>query len=342
MLYRVLYPFLRRLDAERAHELALAFLARAQASRPGLALLARLAGAVPNEPVRLFGLTFANRLGVAAGFDKDGRVVPALGRLGFGHIEVGTITPRPQAGNPRPRLFRLPAEQALINRLGFPNAGSEAAAKRLRRWAHWPGRPIIGASLGKQKETPLDEAAADYSAVMADLYPWVDYLALNISSPNTPGLRQLQGHIYLPPLLAALSAENSRLAAENGLRRRPLLLKLSPDLTSSELEGLLAAAEGAGLDGLIAVNTTLSRDGQGGRAAAEAGGLSGRPLAERSNAIIAAIKRQCGDRLPIIGVGGVFSAADYRRKLDAGASLVQLYTGLIYQGPGVARQILHR
>lgn len=337
---RYIYPLLGRLDAEWVHERTLAALAMAQQITPGPRLLRALAGRVPGRPISLFGLSFPNILGVAAGFDKNARVVTGLALLGFGHVEVGTITPRPQAGNPRPRLFRLPADEAIINRMGFPNDGVDVIASRLDAIARKKRDCILGISLGKQKETLLEEAAADYTAVMRAVYPYADYLAVNVSSPNTPGLRTLQGGNYLGHLLAALDRENQALAAEHHVPARPLLLKIAPDLSWAELDEILSAAQASGVQGIIATNTTLERGGLTHPAQTESGGLSGHPLAQRSNDIIAYIHRQTGGRLPIIGVGGVFTAEDVRAKLDAGASLVQLYTGLVYQGPGVAGRIL--
>ncbi|MEW5989679.1 MAG: quinone-dependent dihydroorotate dehydrogenase [Chloroflexota bacterium] len=352
-----IFPLVSRLDAETAHAYTLSLLSVAQRWRPGRWLLRRIAGPIPCRPVQLFGLTFPNVLGVAAGFDKDARVVTGLACLGFGHVEVGTLTPRRQPGNPRPRLFRLPSDQALINRLGFPNEGAAAAIFRLKSCGDWgigglekeksPNPPIptsfiIGVSLGKQKETPLAEAAADYAAVMRAVYPYADYLAVNVSSPNTPGLRELQSGLYLADLLQTLMAENETLAVQNGIRPRPLLLKIAPDLTWAELDEILSQALTHRVSGLIAANTTLARQGLRHPLQKESGGLSGRPLAQRSNEMIATITRQVGDQLPVIGVGGIFTAADAQAKLDAGARLLQLYTGLVYQGPGLAGQILRQ
>jgi dihydroorotate dehydrogenase len=277
---------------------------------------------------------------VAAGFDKDARVADGLALLGFGHVEIGTLTPRPQTGNERPRIFRLPQDHALINRMGFPNDGVEAVVARLRQMAEARRHFVLGVSLGKQKETPLEEAAGDYAAVMREVYPYADYLAVNISSPNTPGLRALQGGDYLENLLAVLVAESTSLAVQHYLPRRPLLVKIAPDLGWSEVDEILAAVTTSGVDGLIATNTTTGRHGLSSPAQGESGGLSGRPLRDRSNEIIAYVSAQTGGRLAIIGVGGVFGAADVQAKLDAGASLVQLYTALVYEGPGLPGRIL--
>ena len=336
---QLLFPLLKRLDPETAHDRTLEALSLAQSNPAGRRVLQRIAGRVPVLPVPIGPLHFPNPLGMAAGFDKDARVVSGLATLGFGHVEVGTLTPRPQAGNPRPRIFRLPGDAALINRMGFPNGGVEAAVPRLRALA---GRRdcVLGVSLGKQKETPLDEAAADYITVMRAVYPYAGYLAVNISSPNTPGLRELQGGSYLDALLAALVAENRQLAARAGIAPRPLWVKIAPDLNSDELDEVLSALLAAGADGIIAANTTLARNGLRDARRSEAGGLSGRPLRQRSTELIAAIHQRTGGALPIIGVGGVATADDVRAKLDAGAAVVQLYSALIYGGPGLPGQIL--
>ncbi|RMG95212.1 MAG: quinone-dependent dihydroorotate dehydrogenase [Chloroflexi bacterium] len=339
---RLVRPVLYRLDPETAHELTLWLLAWAQGVLPGRVVLRGIAGRVPKRPFSLWGLTFPNVLGVAAGFDKDVRVAAGLAMLGFGHVEVGTLTPRPQAGNPRPRIFRLPSDEALINRMGFPNVGVESAVSRLARLAQSPRQFVLGVSLGKQKETPLADAVQDYLAVMAGVYAYADYLAVNISSPNTPGLRALQGATYLAELLQTLVTERDRLATETGKGKRPLLVKIAPDLTWPELDQILDILEQAGIDGIVATNTTTSRYQLVHPNAQEQGGLSGRPLATRANEIIAYIYQQTNGRLPIIGVGGVHTADDARRKLDAGASLVQLYTGLVYEGPGIAGRILRQ
>lgn len=335
---RLVFPFLVRLDAEEAHERMLSSLALAQRVWPGTAVLRSIAGDVTSKPVKLFGLTFPNVLGIAAGFDKDVRVTTGLGMLGFGHVEVGTLLPQPQEGNPRPRIFRLPGDEALINRMGFPNEGVDTAVSRLKSLKK--SNLIVGASLGKQKDTPLECATEDYLAVMQAVYLYADYLAVNVSSPNTPGLRQLQGGAYLVNLLATLQAENRILAQAHGIGQRPLLVKIAPDLTWPELDEVLTAVSDYQIDGIIATNTTICRNGLTHANQKEQGGLSGRPLRHRSNEIIRYIHRHTGGRLPIIGVGGVQTADDVRQKLDAGASLVQIYTGLIYEGPGLAGRIL--
>jgi dihydroorotate dehydrogenase len=337
---RWLFPALKKLDPEVAHDRTLAALELAQSNPAGRLLLRSIAGRIPPQPVQVGSLLFPNPLGVAAGFDKDARVVESLTELGFGHVEVGTLTPRPQPGNPRPRIFRLPGDGALINRMGFPNGGVEAAAPRLKALSARPRPFIVGVSLGKQKETPLDEAAMDYATVMRAVYTYADYLAVNISSPNTPGLRELQGGHYLARLLRAIAAESEQLAGRFRVEPKPLWVRIAPDLDWSELDEILATVVEAGIDGMIVTNTTLSREGVTGRAQSEAGGLSGRPLKDRSTAIIDYVSRRSGGALAIIGVGGVSTAADVREKLDAGAAVVQLYTGLVYGGPGIAGRIL--
>lgn len=336
---KVVFPLLSRLDAESVHEQTLNLLAMAQWSglRP---FLTKIAGQRPKQPVELAGLTFPNVLGMAAGFDKDARVAAGLADLGFGHVEVGTLTPRPQVGNPRPRIFRLPTDGALINRMGFPNGGVGTAVPRLRQLAKNPRSFVLGVSLGKQKETPLVEAANDYCTMMRAVYPYADYLAVNISSPNTPGLRELQGGDYLGQLLRLLVAENAALAQQHSMAKRPLFVKIAPDLKHTELDGILAAVLDNQIDGMIATNTTVSRAGLTDVNQNESGGLSGVPLQRQSNAIIRHISQQTNGRLPIIGVGGVRTAADVKAKLGAGASLVQLYTALIYEGPGLPGRLL--
>jgi len=343
MIYRRLVrPLLFQLtrgDPEQAHDLTVALL-----HRLGDSPLLRLAsgGLGPLHDPRLerqvCGIRFPNPVGLAGGFDKNGVAVPALAALGFGFIELGTVTRRPQPGNPRPRMFRLPASHALINRMGFNNLGAAALAERLQHI--WPPGVPVGVSLGKNKDTPEAEAAEDYCQVLRLVYPYLDYLAVNVSSPNTAGLRNLQGHDALDDLLLRLQGTALELAA--GGPPKPLLVKIAPDLSREQLQELLAVCEARGVAGLIATNTTLARDGlaDGDRAVArEAGGLSGRPLTERSRELVAFIHRETGGRLPIIGVGGIMEVDDALRMLDAGASLVQLYTGLVYGGVGLVGKI---
>lgn len=336
---RLLWPLFRRMDPETAHLRTLDALALAQSNPVGRAALRRIAGQVPLSPVQVGRLHFPNPVGVAAGFDKDARVVAGLTLLGFGHVEIGTLTPRAQPGNPQPRIFRLPTDEAIINRMGFPNEGVEAAVASLRAL---PAERdyVVGVSLGKQKETPLEDAAADYVTVMRAVHPYADYLAVNISSPNTPGLRELQGGRHLDHLLRVVVAENLSLSAVENQPPKPLWVKIAPDLEYDELDEILATLLAIGIDGIIIANTTLSRAGLADAGRAEAGGLSGRPLRRRSTQLIAHVHRQTNGALPIIGVGGVSSAADVREKLAAGAAVVQLYTGLVYRGPGLAGQIL--
>jgi dihydroorotate dehydrogenase len=336
-LYRgLLRPVLFRMgggDAERAHERALWHLCRLARTPLLPAALHRML-AVP-APRTVFGLRFANPVGLAAGMDKDGLALRAWWALGFGFAEVGTVTFHPQPGNPQPRLFRLPASGALVNRMGFNNAGAEALARRLA--ATGEPRPYpVGISIGKSRVTPVEEAVADYVASLRALRRWGDYFAVNVSSPNTPGLRRLQDPGHLAELLSALRAE-----AES----KPLLVKIAPDLTDQAVCQLLEVCEAHGVNGVIATNTTLSRDGVAdadAQRAGEVGGLSGRPLAARAREVVALITRETGGRLPVVGVGGVLDPDDALRLVDAGAALVQLYTGLVYRGPGLVRDINRR
>lgn len=341
---RLLFPLLKQIDAERAHDLTVQTLAAAQETRAGRQLLRRIAGQVPCRPQTVFGLRFPNELGVAAGYDKNAQVIRGLGLLGFGHVEVGTVTPWVQDGNPRPRVFRLPAERALINRMGFPNQGMTRVVARLRQLrtsSMGQQTPcILGVSIGKQKETDLGAAVQDYLIVMRAVYVHADYLAVNVSSPNTPGLRALQGRDYLEDLLRRLQEENRRLAGREPMR--PLLLKIAPDLSWDEIDVVLEAAGRCEVDGLIATNTTVARPGLDARWRAESGGLSGAPLARRSLAIVSFICEKMGDRLPVVAVGGIMSVDDVRARLDAGARLVQVYTGLVYKGPKMAGRILRQ
>lgn len=328
------------MDAESAHDRTISALSLAQNRAPGRSLLQHIAGPLPKQPVEFCGLTFPNCLGVAAGFDKEIRATEGLGLLGFGHIEVGTITPQPQQGNDRPRVFRLPEDEAIINRMGFPSAGARAAGERLKALATADREYVIGVSLGKQKETPLAQAAEDYIYVLQAVFPYADYMAVNISSPNTPELRELQGEEYLGALLGALTAENKRQASKLQLMPRPLLVKIAPDLSDLELNTILQVALDNEIDGIIATNTTITRIGLSSSNQYQAGGLSGKPLASRSQDVISSIARETAGKLPIIAVGGILTADDVRIRLDAGASLVQIYTALVYEGPGLAGRIL--
>ncbi|MGD2048273.1 MAG: quinone-dependent dihydroorotate dehydrogenase [Chloroflexota bacterium] len=340
MYKKLVFPVLRRFDPESVHDLTVRLLEQAQKRAVGRKFLRKLAGEVPRRPVEVFGLTFPNELGVAAGFDKDIRIVNGLYLLGFGHIEVGTLTPKPQIGNPRPRVFRLVKDQAIINRMGFPNCGVAEAIGRLQSFYDSQNRPIIGISLGKQKDTPLSGAVTDYKQVMKTVYPFADYLAFNISSPNTPGLRELQRGEYLQELLLTLAKENRDQAKKNGLKEKPMLLKIAPDLNWEQLDAIIEVAQENGISGIIATNTTLARNHLSSDKRDENGGLSGRPLRNRSDEIIKYIHKKTFGRLPIIGVGGIFNSEAVIAKLEAGATLVQVYTGLVYEGPKMAGRIL--
>ena len=328
-----------RLDAETAHALTVNTVRT-------LALLPGFVGAVravslyehPALGTDFCGLTLPNPLGLAAGFDKDALLVRPLLGLGFGAVEVGTVTPRPQAGNARPRLFRLPPDHALINRMGFNNRGAYALGERLRRLRRTVGAGVVGVNLGKQRETPLDEAVVDYLTCLHAAHEGADYAVINVSSPNTPGLRDLQGQEALEALLGVLVAERDKLAAGTG-RRLPLLLKIAPDLTDEELAGIAECAEARRIDGVIATNTTLARPELRGRHREQPGGLSGRPLRSLALHSISRLYRLTGGRLPLVGVGGICDADDAYAFIRAGASWVQLYTGLVYQGPGLVRRI---
>ncbi|HEY1792967.1 MAG TPA: quinone-dependent dihydroorotate dehydrogenase [Opitutaceae bacterium] len=334
-------PALFRLESERAHELAvdaLAMLGRIQPACRALEALSRLAPGV-FRPVEALGLRFPNAVGLAAGFDKNARAWPAAAALGFGHVEVGTVTAVAQPGNPRPRMFRYPPERAVINRMGFNNEGSEAVAARLARQAPRGRRRIpVGVNIGKSKVTDIDGAAEDYLASFRRLACHADYLVLNVSSPNTPGLRELQDESRLRGLLAAVCAENRPRGGPSAGGRVPILLKIAPDLTFPQIDSVLGVIADHALDGIIATNTTLARPGFFG-GVPEAGGLSGAPLRARATEIVGYIARQTGGKLPIIGVGGISDARSAAEKLDAGATLVQLYTGLIFGGPFLPARI---
>ena len=333
-----IWPTLKNGDAEWVHHQTIEALMLAQGTRFGRIFLQTLRGILPTiPPIQCGSLTFSNPLGIAAGFDKDGKVCRGLAELGFGHVEIGTLTPRPQLGNPRPRIFRLTEDQAIINRMGFPNGGVDEAVSRLRPSLQ-PRSFILGISLGKQKETPLESAVDDYLAVMRKVYPFADYLAINISSPNTAGLRALQGSDYLTGLLRTLQTESHTLAQRLHQSPKPLWLKIAPDLSWDEIDEIVSVSVAEKIGGIIATNTTIARPDLRSSLRTETGGLSGKPLFEQSNRVIRHIRKQCD--LPIIGVGGVFSADDLRAKLDAGAQLAQLYTGLAYQGPSIAGEIL--
>jgi dihydroorotate dehydrogenase len=339
----VVRPLLFRLDAERAHRVALRGLSLASGAlqvRPVRAAAERFAArSVPTSGMtRVMGLDFGSRVGVAGGLDKDGRALRAWPLLGFGFVEVGTVTAHAQPGNPRPRLFRVRADEAVINRMGFNNHGSAALAARLA--AIGPLPVPLGISIGKSKVTPVEDAVDDYLLSLRRLHRFADYIAVNVSSPNTPGLRSLQGADALRALLDALVAESTTLSLDDG-RTVPLVVKVAPDLTSSALDELLAVCLDHGVAGIIAANTTLDRQvlTSGQAVASEAGGLSGRPLLPRALELVAQVRARVGDRLAVIGVGGVRCPVDALRMVAAGADLVQLYTGLVYEGPGMVRRV---
>ncbi|MGD2254060.1 MAG: quinone-dependent dihydroorotate dehydrogenase [Anaerolineales bacterium] len=337
-LYRLLRPLLFRLDPETAHNLVLNLLAMAGPLPPLRALLRRLFGLPdPGLEVQALGLDFPNPVGLAAGYDKDGRAIQGLACLGFGHLELGTVTRLAQAGNPKPRITRLVEDQAVINRMGFPNDGALALLRRLRRERLLGTR--VGVNIGKGADTPIERAVEDYLALVKIFYLDTDYLAVNVSSPNTPGLRSLQERKALGELLRALKTERDQLRSSEG-RYVPIAIKLAPDLDQATLEHAIDEIMTAGLDGVIATNTTVAREGLRSPRQSEEGGLSGAPLRERSTEIIRRIHRMSGGRLAIIGAGGIMGPDDAREKLDAGAVLVQLYTGLVFRGPGMVRQII--
>ncbi|HEX6018761.1 MAG TPA: quinone-dependent dihydroorotate dehydrogenase, partial [Burkholderiaceae bacterium] len=333
--YALTRPFLFGLDAERAHELTLDAIAALQ----GTPLQRLWSQPRVDDAVKLLGLTFPNRIGLAAGLDKNGRCIDGLGAMGFGFVEVGTVTPKAQPGNPKPRLFRLPRARALINRMGFNNDGLAAFVEHVQRARTFRARGgVLGLNIGKNAATPIERAADDYLLGLEAVYPHADYVTVNISSPNTRNLRSLQGDAALDALLAALVARRAKLARTQA-RRVPLLLKIAPDLDEAQVRLIAGAVERHGIDGVIATNTTVARDAVRGLPHAdEAGGLSGAPVLEPSNRVIAWLRATLGPKVPIIGVGGVLSGADACAKLDAGADLVQLYTGLIYKGPALVNE----
>jgi dihydroorotate dehydrogenase len=326
MSYSLLRPLLFALDAETAHHLTLNSLKTLQ--RTGVAGM--LAPRPPDCAQEVMGIDFPNPVGLAAGLDKNGDYIDALAALGFGFIEVGTVTPRPQPGNPRPRLFRIRDAQAVINRMGFNNGGVDRLVANVRRARY---RGVLGINIGKNFDTPIERAADDYLACLRKVYALASYVTVNISSPNTKNLRQLQESAELENLLGALKTEQHRLADEHG-RYVPLALKIAPDLDAAQVSAIAGLLHQHAFDAVIATNTTIGRDGVAGMPhGAETGGLSGAPLMERSTAIVAQLAGALGGSVPVIGVGGIMNGADAARKIAAGASLVQLYTGLVYRGP---------
>lgn len=343
--YALARPFLFSLDPETAHELTV----RALALTQGTPLQLAYGTSRVNDPITLAGLTFPNRVGLAAGLDKNARCIDGLGAMGFGFVEVGTVTPLAQPGNPKPRLFRLPQAQALINRFGFNNEGlasfmanvKNSAFYRQRQNQNLARKPLpllLGLNIGKNAATPIERATEDYLTCLDGVYPYADYVAVNISSPNTKNLRSLQSDEALDSLLGAIAHRRQALAAQHG-KQTPIFVKIAPDLDASQVDVIAATLRRHGMDGVIATNTTLSRDAVKGLAHAdETGGLSGAPVLAMSNRVIGQLRAALGSGFPIIGVGGVMSADDAVSKIRAGADLVQIYTGLIYHGPKLVKQ----
>ena len=333
--YPALRPLLFQLDAETAHTIALQALRAVQHTPALLRMLTRMFAFEDSRlHTEVCGLRFRNPVGIAAGYDKNAVCVPGLAALGAGHVEVGTLTPLAQRGNARPRVFRLAQDAALINRLGFPNAGMAAVLPRLAALRARGLRAPLGINIGKGRDTPLELALVDYSTLLQQVHPFADYIAINISSPNTPGLRTLQSGTALAPLLGAL-----QLLRQQHCPRLPLLVKIAPDLSPSQLDELLDAALTHTIDGVLATNTTTARPNLRSPATGAEGGLSGVPLQPASNAVIRHIRKHSGSKLAIIGVGGIDCAAAALEKLRAGANLLQVYTGLVYQGPGLLHAI---
>ena len=338
-LYGIARPFLFGLDAEHAHEITLSALARTQ----NTPLASLYASPRVDDPVTLAGLRFPNRVGLAAGLDKNARCIDAFSAMGFGFVEVGTVTPKAQPGNPQPRIFRLPQREALINRLGFNNEGLDAflanvQRARFRRDAAQKVPMLLGLNIGKNGATPIERAVDDYLLCLDGVYPHADYVTVNISSPNTANLRTLQSDEALDALLGTLAAHRETLVTRHG-KRVPLFVKIAPDLDEAQVAVIAATLQRHGMDGVIATNTTLSRDAVAGLPhAQETGGLAGAPVREASNRVIAQLRAALGKGFPIIGVGGILSGADAQAKVAAGADVVQVYSGLIYKGPALVRE----
>jgi dihydroorotate dehydrogenase len=359
-MYKLIRPYLFRLDPERAHEFTLKTLSFAGNFFPSRKMI-ELIFSAPAKPVQAFGLTFKNPVGIAAGYDKDGTAIRGLAALGFGHVEIGTVTPRPQPGNPSPRIFRLVEDEAVINRMGFPSKGTEFMQHKLnpslregmfeRIYGIQPrnknkkvttihtGGAILGVNLGKNKDTPNDEAVYDYVSLVDNFAPLADYLAINISSPNTAGLRELQGRAVLETLLSHLHQQRL-VSQELNKKRVPILVKLAPDLTDSELDDAIEAILRTKMDGIIVTNTTLEREGLRSTQKGESGGLSGSPLRARSEAVLHQTVKSVNGAIPIVSVGGIMNPDDSKKRLDMGATLIQVYTGLIYRGPALVQKIL--
>lgn len=334
LLYSIARPFLFFMDAESAHNLTLPALQRAQAIG-----ITKLLPKPIHDPRTVMGITFPNPVGLAAGLDKDGRYIDGLAALGFGSIEVGTVTPRAQAGNPKPRMFRLPQANAIINRMGFNNGGVDAFVANVQASRFYQDKQgVLGLNIGKNADTPIERAAEDYLHCLEKVYPYASYVTVNISSPNTKNLRQLQGANELDALLSQLKDAQQRLADQHK-RYVPITLKIAPDIDSEQIKNIAEALMRHKIDGVIATNTTITRDAvKGLQHGEEAGGLSGEPVFELSNQVVRALKSELGDALPIIGVGGIFSGSDAATKMQAGASLVQVYSGLIYRGPSLVHE----
>ena len=327
--YALTRRFLFGLDPETAHDLTLGMLARVQHTP----LVCAVAQARVDDPVTVAGLRFPNRIGLAAGLDKNGRCIDGLGAMGFGFIEVGTVTPKAQPGNPKPRMFRLPEANALINRLGFNNDGLAAFVTNVKRARFRQRGGILGLNIGKNAATPIERAVDDYLLCLDGVYPHADYVSVNISSPNTQNLRALQSDAALDGLLSAVQERRAALAQRHG-RRVPIFVKIAPDLTPDQVDAIAATLRRCGIDGVVATNTTVARDAVKSLPhGAEAGGLSGAPVFAASNRVISQLRSTLGADYPIIGVGGVMSAADAQAKIAAGADLIQIYTGFIYKGP---------
>ena len=332
--YSLLRPWLFCLDPEQAHNLTLGNLDRAE--RWGL--LERLISKPVADPRTLCGVTFPNPVGLAAGLDKDGKHIDALAALGFGFLEIGTVTPLAQVGNPKPRMFRLSEAQAIINRMGFNNDGVDACVARVRRSRFWQQGGVLGMNIGKNASTPIEDAASDYILAMEAVYEIAAYITVNISSPNTQNLRDLHGEDMLRSLLSSLDDSRKRLSDRYGVRK-PLFLKIAPDLETADIDLIADLSMEFGIDAIIATNTTIARDlVQGMQHSQEAGGLSGAPVRALSTQVIKILKARLGNNLPIIGVGGILSGADAKEKIMAGASLVQIYSGLIYRGPDLVNE----
>jgi dihydroorotate dehydrogenase len=333
--YALTRPFLFGMEAEAAHELTMDMLAHGQRTP----LQWAWCNETVDDPIELAGLTFPNRVGMAAGLDKNARCIDALGAMGFGFVEVGTVTPKGQLGNPKPRMFRLPEARALINRLGFNNEGLEAFLHNVQQ-ARFRTAPrkhpmLLGLNIGKNATTPIENATSDYLTCLDGVYPHADYVTVNISSPNTQNLRALQSDAALDSLLSAIAQRREALALKHA-RRVPVFVKIAPDLDETQVSVIAATLQRHGMDGVIATNTTISRVAvQGMRYAEETGGLSGAPVLEASNQVIRQLRAALGSRFPIIGVGGIMSADDAVSKIRAGADVVQIYTGLIYEGPAL-------